>query len=248
MKGFGHDLPARESLVSWSYSNVGKYIPGKVWQFVGRVALTKSIKPEVTLITVFLEVIISSTSAVMVFFIRFLVSGGISPMWVLYAFLLFAVLLLLQHPAFIKFFLKLYAKIRKQEVDFTKTNLNLKRNLAVFSFYFILWILTGFSLWIMIQRSSVDISFVDAVTTYPISWVLGYVAIIAPAGLGVRESVLMTLLRSNYKVEVASSFSILTRIAFVLADFLLFLVVFAFFGRGTLMPRKSKEIQSVNPH
>lgn len=232
VQGFGYELPLKTSIISWIYSNVGKYIPGKVWQFVGRVALTRKIKPEITLTTVFLEVIISSAAAIMVFFIRFFLRGNVSQLWLLYASLLFLVLLTLQHPSFIKFFLKFYARLRKVEMDLSRINLNLRRNLVVFVLYFVLWILTGVSFWVMIQGSSIRVSLLDSVTTYPISWILGYLTIIAPAGLGVRESILMTLLRGTYSGEVASAFSILTRVALVLGDFILFLFAFAFFEKG----------------
>ncbi|MDI6850868.1 MAG: lysylphosphatidylglycerol synthase domain-containing protein [bacterium] len=224
LKGFGVEIQPSMAVISWIYSNVGKYMPGKIWQFVGRVALTKDVIPEITLATVFLEVIISSSSAVMVFFARFFLKGGIPQLWAVYALILFTVLLLLQHPIVVKFFLKIFAKIRKQNYDFGKISIPLKRNLLVFLWYFTLWIATGVSFWVMIQRSNINVSLFDSITTYPISWILGYLALVAPAGFGVRESVLMTLLKTSYSVEVASAFSILTRIALIFSDFLLFFI------------------------
>ncbi len=234
---FGIQIPWKKAVISWIYSNVGKYMPGKVWQFVGRVALTKSVKPEITLATVFLEVIISSSSAVMVFFARFFLMRDISPLWSLYAVLLFVVLFFLQHPAVVKFFLKLYFKVRKQEVDLVSLELPLKRNVYVFFAYFILWILTGVSFWLMVQGSNIKVGLVDSVTTYPISWILGYLTLISPGGLGVRESILMSMLKARYAVEVASAFSLLTRLALVFTDFFLFFLVLILFG-GLTFERK----------
>jgi len=230
LKGFGIEIPPELAIISWIYSNVGKYVPGKIWQFVGRVALTRNVAPEITLATVFLEVIISSSSAVMVFFARFFLKGGIPQLWAIYALLLFAVLIVLQHPRFVKFFLKLFAKVRKQDYDFTKINIPFKRNLWVFVWYFVLWIATGVSFWIMVQGSNIKVSLLDSITTYPISWILGYLMLIAPAGFGVRESILMTLLRGSYPAEVASAFSLLTRMALIFSDFLLFFITLMILG------------------
>ncbi len=242
LKGFGVEIQPSMAVISWIYSNIGKYMPGKIWQFVGRVALTKDVIPEITLTTVFLEVIISSSSAVMVFFARFFLKGGLPQLWAVYALILFAVLLLLQHPVVLRFFLRIFAKIRKKNYDLSKVRIPLKRNLLVFLWYFTLWIATGVSFWIMIQGSNIKISLFDSVTTYPISWILGYLALVAPAGFGVRESVLMTLLKTSYPVEVASAFSLLTRIALIFTDFLLFFITMLVLG-NPLVGNKGEDIK-----
>ena len=242
LKGFGVEIQPSMAVISWIYSNIGKYMPGKIWQFVGRVALTKDVIPEITLTTVFLEVIISSSSAVTVFFARFFLKGGLPQLWAVYALILFAVLLLLQHPVVLRFFLRIFAKIRKKNYDLSKVRIPLKRNLLVFLWYFTLWIATGVSFWIMIQGSNIKISLFDSVTTYPISWILGYLALVAPAGFGVRESVLMTLLKTSYPVEVASAFSLLTRIALIFTDFLLFFITMLVLG-NPLVGNKGEDIK-----
>ncbi len=228
LKSLGFEIDSRTSLTSWIYSNIGKYIPGKIWQFVGRSALTKEVRPEITLFTVFLEVAISFSAAIMVFFLRFLIVKNLPVLWLLYATTLFLLLIGIQHPKIIQFCLRLLYKIRKQDENFANYSLSLKNNMILFGVYFVLWILTGFSFWVMVQGSEIKVSLVDAVTTYPISWILGYLFLIAPAGLGVRESILMTLLKGYYPDHVASAFSIITRIALVISDFFLFFVVWLF--------------------
>lgn len=225
LSSLGHKIDTRTAVISWIYSNIGKYMPGKVWQFVGRTALTRSIKPEITLFTVFLEVAISFSAAVMVFFLRFLVVKNMPILWLAYASALFIILLFIQHPKVVCFILKIFAKLRRQDFHGNSVMLSVKKNVMLFFAYFVLWILTGFSFWVMIGGSKINVRLLDAVTTYPISWILGYLFLIAPAGLGVRESVLMSLLKGIYPETVASAYSILTRIALVTSDFLLFFII-----------------------
>ncbi|MEO0246757.1 MAG: lysylphosphatidylglycerol synthase domain-containing protein [candidate division WOR-3 bacterium] len=222
---FGYGIKSRTAVISWIYSNIGKYMPGKVWQFIGRTALTKKVKPEITLFTVFLEVAISFSAAVMVFFLRFMVVKNMPILWLVYAAFLFLILLLVQHPKVVSFVLRVFAKLRKQEFCVSSMKLSIKNSIMLFFAYFVLWVFTGFSFWIMIQGSKINVGLLDAVTTYPISWILGYLFLIAPAGLGVREGVLMSLLKGIYPETVASAYSVLTRIALVTSDFLLFFVI-----------------------
>ncbi len=221
----GYGIKSRTAVISWIYSNIGKYMPGKVWQFIGRTALTKKVKPEITLFTVFLEVAISFSAAVMVFFLRFMVVKNMPILWFIYAAFLFLILLLVQHPKVVSFVLRIFAKLRKQEFCVSSMKLSIKNSVMLFFAYFVLWVFTGFSFWIMIQGSKINVRLLDAVTTYPISWILGYLFLIAPAGLGVREGVLMSLLKGIYPETVASAYSVLTRIALVTSDFLLFFVI-----------------------
>ncbi|MEO0198631.1 MAG: lysylphosphatidylglycerol synthase domain-containing protein [candidate division WOR-3 bacterium] len=221
----GYGIKSRTAVISWIYSNIGKYMPGKVWQFIGRTALTKKVKPEITLFTVFLEVAISFSAAVMVFFLRFMVVKNMPILWFIYAAFLFLILLLVQHPKVVSFVLRIFAKLRKQEFCVSSMKLSIKNSVMLFFAYFVLWVFTGFSFWIMIQGSKINVGLLDAVTTYPISWILGYLFLIAPAGLGVREGVLMSLLKGIYPETVASAYSVLTRIALVTSDFLLFFVI-----------------------
>ncbi len=221
----GYGIKSRTAVISWIYSNIGKYMPGKVWQFIGRTALTKKVKPEITLFTVFLEVAISFSAAVMVFFLRFMVVKNMPILWLVYAAFLFLILLLVQHPKVVSFVLRIFAKLRRQEFCVSSMKLSIKNSIMLFFAYFVLWVFTGFSFWIMIQGSKINVGLLDAVTTYPISWILGYLFLIAPAGLGVREGVLMSLLKGIYPETVASAYSVLTRIALVTSDFLLFFVI-----------------------
>jgi len=223
--GLGFWIDVKTAVVSWIYSNIGKYVPGKVWQFVGRTTLTKGIKPEITLFTVLLEVLISFSAAVMVFFLRFLFLRNMPILWAFYALLLLLAFLVFQHPKVLNFYLRILKKLRKENYEDEMVNLNFKKSSLLFLVYFVLWIATGFSFWLIVQGSSIKVSLLDAVTTYPISWVLGYLFLIAPAGLGVRESIIMTLLKGSYPLHVASAFSLITRLALISSDFLLFFVV-----------------------
>jgi uncharacterized membrane protein YbhN (UPF0104 family) len=56
------------------------------------------------------------------------------------------------------------------------------------------WILQGLAFWTLVRGLGWDITLLEGVPAYAGAYVAGYVALFAPAGLGVRESMLVLFL------------------------------------------------------
>lgn len=60
-------------------------------------------------------------------------------------------------------------------------------------------------------------------TAYSLSWLVGFLLPGAPGGLGVREAAMLFLLRDVYPGDIVLTLTLLSRVATVVADFLIFL-------------------------
>ena len=72
--------------------------------------------------------------------------------------------------------------------------------------------------------------FVSLVGVYALSWIVGFIIPGAPAGIGVREALMVTLLEPIYGSGVAAGLSLIFRFISTLGDFLAFLLSFPLKG------------------
>ncbi len=240
---FGTKIGVRQAYKSWVYSNVGKYIPGKVWQFAGRIMLTKEAYGEVIVITMLLETVISGVASIIVFLWGTLVGGIFTAAWVKYLSVSLPILIVLLHPFFLKQILKILSKIRKVELheNFTMKYTDILLYLIIYIF---LWGMTGLAFWLMFAGSSIKIALIDLASSYALSWVIGYASLFAPGGLGVREGAIAFLLNLKYPPVVSSTFAVLTRISFIVTDFLLFGVFYLYFKITEMGKNKNEDIRN----
>ena len=72
--------------------------------------------------------------------------------------------------------------------------------------------------------------FVSLVGVYALSWIVGFIIPGAPAGIGVREALMVTLLEPIYGSGVAAGLSLIFRFVSSLGDLLAFLLSFLLKG------------------
>jgi len=84
--------------------------------------------------------------------------------------------------------------LKKDEVSYNPSFLN---RMAIFAVYLVSWILMGisFKLFIVAVSPETEISYSFAAGTYIASYVIGYLSIIAPGGLGVREAIMAAIMQ-----------------------------------------------------
>jgi uncharacterized membrane protein YbhN (UPF0104 family) len=83
-----------------------------------------------------------------------------------------------------------------------------------------MWPLVGGSFWMtaraLLHVSAGDLAFY--VGAYAAAWIVGFVAIVAPGGIGVREAVLIAMLRSKIGSADALVLAAVSRGVFTAAD------------------------------
>src|SRR5690606_32136514 len=84
----------------------------------------------------------------------------------------------------------------------------------------VIWVITGIGFYVLLlglQRPE-PISIWYAIVTYAVSWTIGFLIFVTPAGLGAREAALTLLLTPVYGVETAFSIALLARVWWALVE------------------------------
>ncbi len=212
-------------------SNLGKYVPGKVWFALSRLDLARRFGLEEK--KVFLSILLESfylLLGALFYFIFFLKKY--------YIFLILFLFVLLTPKIFKGFFNLLLKILRKEKVDFS---FSLKKSFLIFLLDIFVWFFQGSAFSLLVKAVYFKINFVhffSLIGIYSLSWMLGFLVLIAPGGLGVREGSMMIFLKNILPVGLASLIAIISRIWLIIHELLNFLI----FGLFFLTKIKEKDI------
>lgn len=208
-------------------SELAKYLPGKIWTTVGRVIMTEreGVPRVVTAASVGMMLVVLTVSGLLVVL-------GTLPLWPtlevarrLRCFsLLLPLGLLCLHPRVFEPVLGWFLK----KVENVELQVRLRyRNVLLLVFYWGgLWIIAGVATYCLLRAvyhgalpgpltGCLLLAGVSA-----LSWVVGVVSFIAPAGLGVAEVVLVVLFSSLFNMEtgVATAIALFSRVWWITAE------------------------------
>jgi hypothetical protein len=228
-------ISLRESLAIVNTSQLAKYLPGKVWSYAFQMILLskKGISKTVVLYAnLFLAVSSLFASALL----GLLYFACFSPKQTKYWLLLFFVFLIiyfgfifLNQPCF-KLLVKIFQKLFKKTINYTHIDV---RWIIIFQLVYLLanaiFGITGYLLALGLGFS-VSIQDIFAVAaSLIIADMIGFIVLIAPGGLGVREGIMFTLLAAALgDKNMALILPIGTRIMGMISDLLLGGVGFIF--------------------
>jgi glycosyltransferase 2 family protein len=208
-------FPKRRWAAIFLQAQLGKYIPGSLWQYAGRTALARTHEIPVRPVAISLPVeFVGSIFAAAV--LSLLVFGWWGAVGV-------PVVLLAGGIA-----LRLWTAPRGRGA--------VRAALRAMPLYIAAWPLTGISFW-LVGRALVSAPLRDlAVYTgaFAAAWAVGVIAVYAPGGLGVREAVLVALLRGRIGSADALVLAAASRAVLAFVD-----VVLA--GVGILLLRRNVE-------
>jgi uncharacterized membrane protein YbhN (UPF0104 family) len=178
-------------------SQLGKYLPGSVWQYAGRVAFAhnRGVPVQRGLVSVAAEIAYSALSAAAV---ASFILGSIAAAAV---FIVLAALLALS-PALARRLSVLLPRVRPVEGDYLDRDNALAAlraaPLAV-GLYLVVWGLYGLAFWTT-GRALFAIPLSDLpqyIGVFALGWLAGLAAFFAPGGIGVREAVIAALLATR---------------------------------------------------
>ncbi|MDD5765812.1 MAG: lysylphosphatidylglycerol synthase domain-containing protein [Candidatus Marinimicrobia bacterium] len=231
LKIYGESLTYAEVFYSYYYPILTKYLPGKAWHQVGKVILLNqfSVSPSKSITIAFLEQILIVYTGFIIS-IPFLVKV-ISGFWVLVILIGSTSIILLMLIYQEKFFvianriMRLF-RVRKQ-LSFTK-RLHVQNVVILVFFYILYWILLGvfFQICIKSLGSGVHVRWIASIGVFAASWIFGFLAPIAPAGLGVREGAMILLLKNSVDAVSLLNITVGVRLLTTLSEILFFLVAF----------------------
>jgi uncharacterized membrane protein YbhN (UPF0104 family) len=220
----GIAVSIRETLESWFYSQLGKYLPGKVWLLLGQFYFyeSKGKSREKISLALYLEVLTILLAAGLLSVIGTVSFKEANPFYtkieIWWMLLLLILVFLSLYPKFLQKILNwILILFRKEPVILSISYRDISWILLVCIFS---WIIGGIGFWIFVDSvfsiSSQHILFLTGALAF--SSILGLIAIFAPSGLGVREGVLVYLLSYLMPEGVAVIISILTRIWMTLIE------------------------------
>jgi len=208
-------LPFLKGIKIMFYSQLGKYLPGKIWTFTGRMYFCQKvgIPNSKTFISMVLELALTVLSGILIFLISLLLGSrfkmDINP----FLLVIVAVLIITMiHPKIlvrlINFFLRW---LKKEQI---KIDLNFSQIFVLTAYYCIIWFCFGIAFYFLINSVTfITPSKIPIITgSFAISSTIGVMALFAPAGLGVREGILSLLLSNFFPLSLAILLSLLCRI------------------------------------
>ncbi len=208
-------------------SMLGRYIPGKIWLILGRVELLKKkgINRSWTTFVSFFEMALLLIGAGVVVLIG-LVNLQHPSLQKLgpWTYLIFipVVLILINISNIYPIFQKIIARWSGKDfgkIPFPYGKFELQKILL---YYALIWLLTGLAFTFLVKSVFPgEYSFFYLTTIFTLSWILGFVSLLSPSGIGVRESILILLLSDLMSPTEASIIAVISRIWFTGIDLLL---------------------------
>ena len=218
-----------DAVASFGLSVFGKYIPGKVWIIAGRAAyISKRYKNvsetevlSVSFITQFVSLWVGLIYGAVALWVMdnvwiYIISAGI--IWLGLTLTVFT-----KYPH--QIVAGLYKRILKK--DFKVPYIPFKDAIAIVPVYILRWGAFALSFYLfVISLVGESVPFITGFA-FPLATILGIVVLIAPGGLGVRETILVGFLKWNGLITtVATTVSVVSRLWFLIAEVSLFLVAF----------------------
>lgn len=213
--GLGEKLPSLRALAIITITQLGKYAPGKVWFTIGRMSLAARDRiPEAkTLISVVIETGLLFLASTLLFAIALLfLPRAFIPRGIYFSFLIVPLILLVTYPPIFNRLLKLLLPLFKQKAF--SFQLRYPKLLMILSIYILDWFFQGLGCYALINSFyHLEIDKLPILLGgYSISWILGFIILIAPAGLGIREGIYTFILKLVMPQPIAIISALITRV------------------------------------
>ena len=197
----------------WFLGNLGRYIPGRVWQFLGWIHLCgkEGINQVQAAASIAIGQVLTNTAGLLVAFLLLArVSDTIGRMAPLLVAIPASVVIL--QPSWLEWAINyLLRNLGREPIV---VHLKAPDMLRLFGLHFIAWVLDGLSFYTfasaVYQLSLAQLPIFIAI--FAGAYVAGYLSLITPGGLGVREGVLTYLLSFYLPWEMAIIVSLLSRV------------------------------------
>ena len=208
----GARIRSIEAIQLFMIANLGRYVPGKVWQIAGLAVLArgKGVRPVTATGAAVLGQGLSLLAATAVG-LGALLTGPeqLRPWGLLAAGLLAFVIIVIAIPASFQWGAQLWFRVVRAE---TPQRLDSVHGLQWLALYVLNWVLLALSFWVLVVSFGVSVGVVPAASAFAAAYVMGYLFIPAPAGVGVREGFLVAFLTPHVGVGSAGVLAVIARV------------------------------------
>lgn len=224
LKRLGVSLSFLKAIKIIFYSQIGKYLPGKIWVFVGRIYFCQQLGIPAS--KIFLSMVLEMALTIISGMVIFLVGLSIFPGAQIHinAFFLMVVVVILFiiiHPKVFTRIINIFLHLVKKGP--IRIDLNFSQICGIIMYYCIVWLSFGIAFYFLINSTTfIALSKIPLLAgSFSISATIGAMALFVPGGLGVREGVLALLLSNFFPTSLAILLSVLSRIWISFGEFIL---------------------------
>jgi uncharacterized membrane protein YbhN (UPF0104 family) len=220
LAALGSPLRARPALRVFFVGQVGKYLPGSVWPVLAQMEMGRELAVPARV----------SAAAFGLFMLVYLLTGvlvaalalplaGLVPVWWAAAGLAALVLLF---PGPLNAALRWAVRVlRRDPLPALPAGAAMLRS-ALWAL--LVWVLAGLHLWVLARDLGLPVDYLGALGAFAGAWVAGFLLLVAPAGAGAREAVLVALLAPLAGTGPALALALASRVLGTAADALWALV------------------------
>ena len=243
----GHRLKAVRAAYIWFISNLGRYLPGKIWQLAGMAVLAR--KEGVSAVGATASAVIGQVihllagAAVGLYCLPAGLGSTFAPL-ARWAWLGLLPVILILYPPLLRKILRLVSGFRgRQPVE---VNLNLLDIAVWFVLNVLVWLAYGCCFYYFVKAiyPQGGLSLQVAIGVYAVGYIIGFLVLFAPGGLGVRETMFAGLLTAALGEVGATVTALGSRIWLTLAEILpviLLLVVWGLPAAGRNDPEPGRQ-------
>lgn len=212
--GFGHRLPVAAATRIWSTSELARYLPGVIWQVVGRVYLVRrygvsgsvcSASQVLELVLFLLANIVLAVSCLV--WLGHKLLHGVASQWLIAAAAMIPVLFVLVHPkVFYPLANRVMARLGKPAIG-RRLRFRELCGMLLWAWLGLVW--QSLAIWLVVS-GPLQLQFTKwwvVAGAYSLAWCAGFLAVWAPGGLGVRELVFVTAMDLALPPAVRHTFS-----------------------------------------
>jgi len=222
LQGWAQRLDWWSAARIWTVSSLGKYVPGKVWAVAGMALMSKEagIAPwAATGSAVVLQALAIGTGAAVAGLtgagaLESARPGARAALVALVVGSLLGVALLLWPPV-------LRRLLRLAGAEFTGTAPAASGILFGIVANVIAWVGYGIALWLLARGILPDagLRLLPAIAVFTASYLAGFLALLAPGGLGVREGLFILMLQGSIGIGAATALALASRLMLTLTEF-----------------------------
>lgn len=235
LRGWQHDIPFVDAARIWTISNLGKYLPGKVWSITALVVMTREYGVSATEGAT-ASVLVTLVNTIVGFVVAIVAGASLLrlPPYVVAVIAVIAAAVLAS-PSALPRLGALAGCVLRREIVLRPLAHRVLLTAALLTA--LAWLMYGVAFWLFTigVLGSAPGALRDYVAVFAGSYLLGFVALFSPAGVGVREGAMgIALRRAGFAVGTAYLLVVASRLWLTALEVLPPLIFLAFVRRRRL--------------
>ena len=218
LTGLGSPLPVPISARIMFVGQLGKYLPGSVWPVLAQmeIATAHKVPRHRTALASVLTMLVALLTGLIIALVTLPFAGGNTPY--VWAFAAAPVLLACLYPKVLNYgFSRLLKLARRPPLEHPLSARAIGISLG---WSFLSWLCYGIQVWLLAVRAGAPAgrSLPVAIGAFAFAWCAGFLVILAPAGAGVRDVVMVAMLSPVLSVGPATAVVLVSRAVTIAAD------------------------------